>query len=543
MEGSWRAIAVALGVFGAASAAHAQTANSSPVPPAECHAHVGYDRDADFPGYLLPTKLGPKTCIPFAATEAHPPAGYKGDFYVDEFTDAKITARWEACKADPACRAPIDKHAAARKPPNREHDITDPHTLWLLGRPPAGEPVDLRDIRRPGFFGKGADPEVIAAAEPHTYTVEFTAPAEPYERLALHSDKPVKLRGWYLRGQGVPDGHGHRKRSLILFSGGGGARLVAIEDSHDVLYHMVDGRSVLQRFPTANSGASGVRYWRDMMFALNKAGFDVLSYDRRGVGISTGFSDTNTLQQGRDILGVVGALRTGEGLRVLTPQGKTLAGRAGAQALLGPVAGDQLPILLGGNSRGTMATGWAMARNFDRTCDYDLGPTPECGPPVGYRNMKGAIQLADYTAGPGYQIAFSNQDDQERQLFMGATVEKYHIVFFPSSAILASVPKWPALFIGRGLFDYAESLEGATEAVRREPGLKELVVVRGPHPFEVWPAPERKRVIGRIIAFATAATFDRKTAPGARPWHDMKELVATTDDYWEPSSAPKAATP
>jgi hypothetical protein len=65
-------------------------------------------------------------------------------------------------------------------------------------------------------------------------------------------------------------------------------------------------------------------------------------------------------------------------------------------------------------------------------------------------------------------------------------------------------------------------------------------VVRAPHPYEVWPAPERQRANRRMIAFATAAVLGRKTAPGGRAWQDMKALVATTGDYWEPSSAPKA---
>jgi pimeloyl-ACP methyl ester carboxylesterase len=513
-----------------------QAAAGTPIPPPECRAHVGYDRDADMPGYLLPTRLGPKTCIPFAGTAAHPPAGYRGDFYVDEFTDAKIAGRWERCKADPACRAPVDRHAAARKPPNRDHDITDPHTLWLLGRFPDMDHLDLRDVRRPGFFAKGEHPEAIAAADKNTFTVEFTAPAEPYERLLLHSEKPVKLRGWYLRGQGVPDGKGHRVRALILLSAGGGGRLVAIEDPKDPLYVMKDGRSVLQHFPNKTSGASGVNNWRELMLQLNRAGFDVLSYDRRGVGLSSGFSDTNTLQQGRDILQVIGNLRTGEGMSAVTPSGRLLIGRAAARAL----GAANLPVVLAGSSRGTMATGWAMQRNFDKTCDFDLSPTPTCGPPVGDRAIKGAIQISDFSAGPGYQTADSTEDDRQRQLFMGATVERYHIVFFPSSAVLASIPKWPALMIAKGLFDYAESLEGSVQAMDRTHGLKELVVVRAPHPYEVWPVPERARANRRMIAFATAAVLGRKTAPGGRTWHDMKELVATTGDEWEPSSQPKA---
>src|SRR5271169_1613732 len=72
----------------------------APVPATDCQAHVAYDRDLTLPGYLLPTLAGPRTCIPFTTVSARPPAGYRGDFYVDEFTDAKLREQWAACKVD-----------------------------------------------------------------------------------------------------------------------------------------------------------------------------------------------------------------------------------------------------------------------------------------------------------------------------------------------------------------------------------------------------------------------------------------------------------
>jgi alpha-beta hydrolase superfamily lysophospholipase len=55
------------------------------------------------------------------------------------------------------------------------------------------------------------------------------------------------------------------------------------------------------------------------LYALKRGGFDVLAYDRRGEGISGGFSDTNTLEQGEDVFRVLEQLESGDGLRVLTP--------------------------------------------------------------------------------------------------------------------------------------------------------------------------------------------------------------------------------
>src|SRR3546814_1590771 len=74
------------------------------------------------------------------------------------------------------------------------------------------------------------------------------------------------------------------------------------------------------------------------------------------------------------------------------------------------------------------------------------------------------------------------------------------IVFFPSSAILASMSRWPSVFLARGLWCYADSLEGSMASYSRVDGPKELVVVRGPPPFSVWPEQEKNRVIERMIA-------------------------------------------
>jgi hypothetical protein len=111
-------------------------------------------------------------------------------------------------------------------------------------------------------------------------------------------------------------------------------------------------------------------------------------------------------------------------------------------------------------------------------------------------------------------------------------------VFFPSSAILASVSKWPALFIGRGLWDYASSLEGSIDTINRVKGLKELMVVRAGHPVETWPREEQDRVMVRMVAFARAAVLGQPSVPGGRMWSNVRELAATASDVWEPSSHP-----
>jgi fermentation-respiration switch protein FrsA (DUF1100 family) len=517
----------------------AQAANPR-IPPPECQAHAGFDRDLTLPGYLLPTRLGPATCIPFTATAARPPAGYRGDFYVDEFSDVKLRERWAACKTDKACFERVDKFVSGRRPPNKEHAARSERNTYLLGKVDSDNAkLDLKTIRRPAFFAREPWREAIGGAEAHTYTVEFSVPPEPYERTTLKMKDDVKVRGWYQVGPGVDDGKGGRQRALIIMTAGGGGRIVAIEDEKNFLYYYdpASGKNLLHDYPNETTGASGQRGWRDLAYAFNRAGFDVLNYDRRGVGVSGGFSDTNTVQQGRDILKVIGDLKTGNGVRVLTPAGEERKGLEAAKLLTG--GNGELPVILFGSSRGTMSNGFAMARNFDKACDYDL-PVISCAPAVGLKNIKGAMNVADYTPGMGYLTAPTDERDALRPLYTAGTQDAYQIVFFPSSAILASVSKWPALFIGRGLWDYAASLEGAIDAIDRVKGLKELMVVRASHPIEIWPAEEMERATVRMIAFARAAALGHDSVPGARLWTNMKELAATASDVWEPSSQPGA---
>ena len=519
----------------------------APVPPFECHAPVGFDLNLTLPGYILPTRAGAKTCVPFTSVAAHPPKGYHGDFYVDEFTDAKLRQRWEACKRDKSCFDRIDKELVARHPPNREFHLEDAHERFLLGKiDEKGKATDLTAIRRPGFFAGPPYREPIAAADPDTYVVEFTAPADPYERIRLHRTGNIQIRGWYIRGTGVADGNGGHKRALVIMNGGGGDRVAAIDDPRDVPY-VIDSKTgkAIQNldFPNATSGVEGQRHWREVWFQLHQAGFDVLAMDRRGVGISGGYDDEDTLQQGRDILDIVAALRSGRGMRALSPANRLATGHDAAVMVRGGPSDVALPVFLLGSSRGTMASGWAMTIDFDKDCSYDM-PQIHCGPARHDTSIKGAMMVADFTSGVGYiETQTTRKDDlrgvgRDRGLFIGGIEEEHDIVFFPSSAILAGVTKWPSAFFARGLWCYADGLEGEMDAYGRVRGLKDLVVVRGPHEFAEWPAVEQRRVTSQLIAYARAVLLGEKTIPGRRSWSNMKQLVGTSDDVWEPSTHP-----
>jgi len=179
---------------------------SQQAPPTDCTAQVGFAINGPLPGYLVPDKQLGTTCVPFTQVPLAP-AGYQGDYRVQEFSDAAARRALAACEAKPPCAAV----EAARTYHPVEFRKTG--TIVPQGRiDPHASNVDLRQIRRPGFFGRAPYREPIAQAEHRAYTFEFTVPAEPYERLNRGITAPVKLRGWYLKGRGVPNGRGRLQR-------------------------------------------------------------------------------------------------------------------------------------------------------------------------------------------------------------------------------------------------------------------------------------------------------------------------------------------
>jgi hypothetical protein len=507
-------------------------------PPTDCRAWVSTDRNTELPGYLLPQPGGKTQCVPFLLTANKPPAGYAGDYYVNEFTDAKLKERWAACKADAACYRRINAQMQRWLPPNKERSTRVTGLVDPAGKIDSDGNVDLRQIRKPAFFARAPYREAVAEADARTSVVEFTVPRDPLERLKLNMRGDIKLRGWYVEGAGVDDGKGGRTRALVIMSPGGGGQLTAIQHPDDVAVRLdpASGKYVDVRYPNATTEGFGMASWRAHLHALNRAGFDVLAYDRRGEGLSGGFSDTNTLEQGEDIFRALAQMESGNGLRVLRPDGQLLEGSAAGGKLMAGMGARQIPLLLLGYSRGSMATGWAMTKNYAGGCSYDL-PSVTCEAPKGYGNIKGAILFASFVSGAGYLP--EARDLADRNLFLGGMAADNHVAFYPNSAVLANMHRWPAAFFAKGLWDRAESLEGTVAAYDRVRGLKEIVVVRGPHSMEPWPRTEMERGRERMVAFAVAAVQGRTALPGAPAWSNLKELVGTSPDMWELSSQPR----
>lgn len=495
--------AALLWVLALAGAVHAQGTRfvSEGSPPVECMAKV--DQSSALPGYMSRSVWGAE-CLPFA---------YRSKFvspetYATGFTDAKIKAEYEACRKDKAC---LDRLTGAPNvaPPGHQFRATGSSDPTRIINPNAA--VDLKAVRRPADFGRQPLAEPIAEADGRTYTVEFTVPAEAYEILHLGRKELVKLRGWYVEGKGVDDGAGDSRRALIV---------------------LIAGRSVeTTATPQEFLGSAA---WREYLYLLNQAGFDVLTFDKRGHGVSGGLNDSNTLEQGKDMLRALDALESGKGLRLITPNGELLEGGAAGGRLLAGHKAKEFPVILGGSSQGAMATAWAMQANFIGDCTYDL-TSVSCAPPLGY-NVKAALMLATFEGGLGNRSAPADVDVGALQ--EGRSREEFNIVTLPSSEILAGIHKWPAVFFGKGLWDFAEALEATYDSYRRIKGLKEIAVVRGPHSEISWGDQNMQHMADRMIAFAKAAVLGKHDVPGAARFNDLKGLVLSSPPSWSPPIAP-----
>ena len=491
-------------------------------PAPDCTFHVNYDRNADLPGYR--SGAG---CIPFMPLGQLIPEGQGPEFYVAGFSDAAIRSRWPACKADPACR---DAALAGARPFIAYERRLTSRVDSAAAMDPEGD-VDLKAIRRPAYFAASAYNEPIAQAEARTWTVEFTVPRDSYERLHLHKEGTIKLRGWYLEGAGVADGATPPRRALVILNNGGGSELTAIDDPRSVAVQPdAAGRYALNKQPDALSEQFGMRHWRGFAAALNEAGFDVLVTDRRGNGISGGVAGFNTAEQARDMFRELDAMESGDGLRLLTPSGEVLVGKEAAGRLMAGMRATEMPVVLAGYSRGSYAVAWAMHKNFFEDCDRDL-PDGGCRPALGRPNIKGAILYGPNSGGLGTRVA-------GHDMVEAALREEYNTTYYVDSDVSAHIGDWPALMIAKGTWDYVEGLEGSLDAYRRAREPKEIFVFRGPHVLATQ-SPENMRLVGaRMVAFARAAVLGLPRVPGAHAPADLRDLVTSSADHWERTTDP-----
>ena len=443
---------------------------------------------------------------------------------MQEFSDEAARRALAACEAQPPCSTITGIRNYTPQPFRATGALVpegriDPHLFN----------VDLRQVRRPAFFKRAPYEEPIAEAERRTYTFEFTVPPEPYERLIRGVTTPVKLRGWYMRGTGVQDGPGRRMRALVIFIGGRSIETTAVQDPRDPLYtrSASTGSYVPVSFPGRGTEKWGARLWREYLNKLNQAGFDVLTFDKRGHGISGGLTPDNTLQQGLDMLRAIQALETGDGVRTLGPDGQLRAGVAAVRGLVAPGEGRRMPIVLGGPSQGSWTTQWAMNANFNAWCELDVPDRP-CHQPWGYPNIKGAVLLASMPPG---------LFNQPQDLVIEAARRKLtHIVLRPTSEAVAGIGSWPAVFFGKGIWDENQGPFPTFNAYLRVRGAKELLFDRGPHSENEFGPGNVALMQDRVTQFAVNVVLGR---PSSQPsFLTLRDAIAASPSIWEVSTQP-----
>lgn len=501
-------------------------------PATNCTLHVGYNVNADLPGYMCEYPDDCSECVPFTQTIQHP-AQTRDNFYIEAFTDEQLKAKWRECEKRPECVKQVEgfiTYGIGGIP----HEFRNTGKVLTFGKiDPHRDNVNLIEIRRPAFFGQPPYNEDIAKVDQDAYIVEFTVPRDPYERLHLEKHDPIKLRGWFLQGAGLEDQNGARIHALAIMIGGRSIETTAIHHPKDPLYTYdnTSGNytSISYPHPKGNTEKWGLRQWRQYLYALNQAGFDVLTVDKRGHGISGGLNDMDTAEQAEDIFRMLDQLETGNGLRILTQNGDILEGEQAAGFLLRDKKAKEVSVILGGPSQGSMVTIWAMHKNFAKFCASQL-PDAKCSTPAQYGyNIRAALLLADFAGGPGYLAPiFGIAEGYLR------TVE--NIMFFPSSEPLDSIDTWPAVFFGKGLWDSYQSLEGSFEAYQRVSGLKKIVVVRGPHSENEFGPENVAYMIEQMTVFARHAILTPNvTISGPKT---LKELVYSSPPHWESSTKP-----
>jgi pimeloyl-ACP methyl ester carboxylesterase len=355
--------------------------------------------------------------------------------------------------------------------------------------PPDVPPADLSDVASPAHFSH----EVFSSLEGRTFRIEFEVPKSDFEKLgwqpvfhpvAIPPDPspmvPLKLRGWYIKGEGLAGNHERSNRG----------RETRAAREHPLVI-LSAGFPYSIAFDQLVGGISVGRQMRKTATYLVAQGYDVLFFDKRGHGYSEGLLDG----MGEDIFRVLDLLEYGTvledgiefSLSIITPDGRRLHGAdAAAERLLGrQYTAKTKPVVLRGISYGSSQLQKAMAMNYsDLPVEYrfrkdELGNVvvDEARMPLGNRgyNFRGIVGISGFQGSLKYETV---------PLFvvLDASASTYgHNGSALKSTVYQSMDRWPA-FLGLYATNDFETADGAIDAFNDQlRGFKEIRMVTGYH--------------------------------------------------------------
>ena len=404
--------------------------------------------------------------------------------------------------------------------------------------PPSAPAADLSFVTTPAQF----QDEVFRFLERRTFRIEFEVPKTDFEKLGWRPaslpvsippdpspTQPLKLRGWYIKGDGVArsgegDDHGRedrdaREHPLVILSAG---------FPYSIAFDQPVG------------GIAVGKQLRKTITYLVGQGYDVLFFDKRGHGYSEGILDG----MGEDIFRALDQLERGTlvedgitlSLSIITPDGRRLHGAAAAaERLLGDrYSARTKPVVLRGFSYGSSQLQKAMAMNYSnlpveyrfKRDNFGNVIVDDARMPRGNRgyNFKGIVAISGFQGSLKYETApfFLALDALASTIGHNGGVLK--------SSVYQSMDRWPG-FLGLYATNDFETADGAIDAFNnRLRGFKEIRMVTGYHfglaseEVDTYFAYETAR-FAREIVFNRPPNDNRKQTTYAREVCDAEPVL------------------
>jgi pimeloyl-ACP methyl ester carboxylesterase len=407
--------------------------------------------------------------------------------------------------------------------------------------PPFAPAADLAEVVTPSAFPG----EVFGNLESRTTRIEFEVPKTDFEKIGWtptylpivvppdpQPEVPLRLRGWYIKGDGLtmnkddrpeqqelPTPHGYGVQHPLMIMSTGFPYSIAF----DSLVGAID---------------VGTQVRKTITYFVAQ-GFDVLIFDKRGHGFSEGIVDG----MGEDIFRVLDQLEKGtiveDGvtltLTIIRPDGTRLKGIAAAEeGLLGPgYTAKTKPIVLRGFSYGSNLLQRAMALNYsDYPIEYSFRTDPsgevvidDARMPMGNRgyNFRGMIAISGFVGSLKYETApfFMVMDANGSTIGHNGGVMK--------SGVFMSMNRWPGFLGLHGTNDF-ETADGAIDAYNSQlRGEKDIKMVTGYHfglpskEVDTYFAYESEK-FARNVLFGTTPLVNTRTTSLAREVCDGEDV-------------------